>query len=387
VRYQGAASERFEALLKRVFTVALLAISVEVLANFALQLPLLSVVVAVSAVGLLLASQLVLILSAWLGRARRVWFGLHSLLTMALLATWSLQVPDATVLPVGFQPWVWWALGMASLGSALAWPNIWSWLYIFANPALWLWVRLQPSAGPFDLADVLRDTSYLLLFPAVLAALMWALRTWVAGVDEANAQAITSAIERARVDAIERERQRLDALVHDQVLHTLLSAAHAENDQQRATAAALAVESIQQLQAIDSEVDPMATVSISGLFRSLRKAALRHNPEISVSLNASGPPALPKAAAEALTAATIQAIENAMQHANAAAIRLTMTATPTAVEISVSDNGKGFSIERISKNRIGLQTSIIRRVEAVGGQAQVQSKPGAGTTVKLRWAP
>jgi signal transduction histidine kinase len=387
VRHQGAAGERFEALLKRVFTVALLAISIEVVANFTFQLQLLRPVPALAALGLLLSSQLALILSAWLGRARRVWFALHSLVTLAILVSWSLQVPDPAALPEGFHPWVWWALGMASVGAALAWPNMWSWLYIVANPLLWLWVRVQPSAGPFDLADVLRDTSYLLLFPAVLAALMWVLRAWVAGVDEANAEAITSAIERARVDAIERERQRLDALVHDQVLHTLLSAAQADNDQQRATAAALAAESIQQLQAFDSEVDPTATVSTSGLFRSLRKAALRLNPEISISLNTSAPPAINKAAAEALTAATIQAIENAMQHANAAAIRLTMTANPKAIEISISDNGKGFSIERIPRNRIGLQTSIIRRVEAVGGRAQVQSKPGAGTNVTLRWLP
>jgi signal transduction histidine kinase len=386
VKSLGAASERFESLLRRVFTVALLAISFEIVANFYFQYQFLQPVPALTAISLLLVSQLALVASAWFGHGRSLWFGAHSLLALFILMLWPSQVEDAAALGQDFKPWVWWALGIASLSAAIAWRNAFSWLYIAINPIVWLFISLHPSSGPVLLADSLRDSSYLLLFPLVLAALLATLRSWIAGVDEANAEAIASAIARARVDASERERQRLDALVHDQVLHALLSAAAAETETEQRAAAALATESIGKLEQIDDETDPLATVSANGLFRALRKAALRLNPEVRVSLSASEPLAIGSAPAEALTAATIQALENALQHAEAADITLDMRASKQLVEVSVRDNGKGFLIDRVPRNRLGLQTSIIQRVNAIGGDAEIISKPGSGTSVTLRWS-
>ena len=54
--------------------------------------------------------------------------------------------------------------------------------------------------------------------------------------------------------------------------------------------------------------------------------------------------------------------------------------------IEVSDNGLGFTPERLPKDRLGISTSIKARMELIGGEAQVLSEPGAGTTVMLRWA-
>ena len=380
----GAASERFESLLRRVFTIALLAISFEIIANFYFQFDLLAPVPALSALVALLVTQVALIASTWLGSARSLWFGIHSLVTLAIAVAWPLQVADPAALDSDFKPWVWWAIGIASLSASIAWNNLFAWIYIVVNPIAWLVISLQPEAGEVLLADSLRDATYLLLFPALLGALISVLRSWVAGVDEASAEAISSAIARARVDAAERERQRLDALVHDHVLHTLLSAAGATTVEDKTAAATLARESIARLEQVEYDSDPKASVSASGLFRSLRKAAIRLSPEVNISLSTSDGRSVSAAAAEALTAATIQALENALQHSEAADIAIEMRATPQQLEITVTDNGKGFIIDRVPRNRIGLQTSIIQRVQAVGGDALITSRPGAGTRVTLR---
>lgn len=386
MRVLGAAGERFESLLRRVFTVALLAISIEIVANFYFQFELLRPAPALVAIGLLLATQIGLIASTWFGHARSFWFGLHALVSLVILTTWPAQVADAAALEAGFRPWIWWALGVASISASIAWRSPLAWAFVVMNPAVWLLVSLQPSAGPVLLADSLRDTTYLLLFPAILGALIMVIRAWVAGVDEASAEAIQTAISRARTDASERERQRIDALVHDQVLHTLLSAAAAKTPEEQGSAANLALESIRKLEQIDVDTDPNASVSASGLFRALRKAALRLSPEVNISLSTSDGRAISASAAEAITAATIQALENALQHSEAADIALDMSATPQRVEVSVTDDGKGFIIDRVPRNRIGLQTSIIQRVQSVGGDALITSKPGAGTKVTLRWS-
>lgn len=380
----GAASERFESLLRRVFTIALLAISFEIIANFYFQFDLLAPVPALSALVALLVTQVALIASTWLGSARSLWFGIHSLVTLAIAVAWPLQVADPAALDSDFKPWVWWAIGIASLSASIAWNNLLAWIYIVVNPIAWLVISLQPEAGEVLLADSLRDATYLLLFPALLGALISVLRSWVAGVDDASAEAISSAIARARVDAAERERQRLDALVHDHVLHTLLSAAGATTVEDKTAAATLARESIARLEQVEYDSDPKASVSASGLFRSLRKAAIRLSPEVNISLSTSDGRSVSAAAAEALTAATIQALENALQHSEAADIAIEMRATPQQLEITVTDNGKGFIIDRVPRNRIGLQTSIIQRVQAVGGDALITSRPGAGTRVTLR---
>ena len=56
------------------------------------------------------------------------------------------------------------------------------------------------------------------------------------------------------------------------------------------------------------------------------------------------------------------------------------------VEVTVSDTGRGFDPERVPPSRYGIREAIVGRMHAVGGSAQVESHPGVGTTVTLRWA-
>jgi len=56
----------------------------------------------------------------------------------------------------------------------------------------------------------------------------------------------------------------------------------------------------------------------------------------------------------------------------------------TEVSVMVVDAGRGFSEAETGADRLGLRHSVRRRIEAVGGQVQVWSTPGRGTSVMIR---
>lgn len=99
-----------------------------------------------------------------------------------------------------------------------------------------------------------------------------------------------------------------------------------------------------------------------------------------------GTPRVPGRVARALVLAAMQAVANAVQHAEAQALSVEVigSAAPGGVTIRVRDAGRGFDIDAIPADRLGIRGSIIARVTAVGGRSTVDSGP-AGTTVTLDW--
>jgi len=71
-------------------------------------------------------------------------------------------------------------------------------------------------------------------------------------------------------------------------------------------------------------------------------------------------------------------VNNTLKHAEAENIRLQMNILPEQLNITYSDDGKGFNVEeKIESKSIGL-TSIESRVNFLSGQIYVESKPGEG---------
>jgi signal transduction histidine kinase len=240
--------------------------------------------------------------------------------------------------------------------------------------------------GLGDLGVALQDSVYVFLLGGAVSALVRLTRDGAKRADEANSVAIAKAVEQAQIDATERERQRIDALVHDQVLNTLLLAAKAVSETDQAAAARAANEAIVNLESAANEQDTNSSVTILGLYRSLRKAALRASEAIEVEIVSAGLEQLPAEVAQAMTEATLQAIDNALSHAQAGVTRVILGHSgASGVLVRVVDDGRGFNPERLPKDRLGIRTSIEARMRLVGGVASVISKPGAGTTVELRW--
>jgi signal transduction histidine kinase len=116
----------------------------------------------------------------------------------------------------------------------------------------------------------------------------------------------------------------------------------------------------------------------------LRSSAAR----CAVETEVAGPVVLnvPPPVARALVDATGEALTNVVRHAETSSARLHFGEAAGIVFVEVSDAGCGFELAKIPMTRRGLRTSIVARVAAVGGTAEVTSALGQGTRVRLTWA-
>ena len=75
----------------------------------------------------------------------------------------------------------------------------------------------------------------------------------------------------------------------------------------------------------------------------------------------------------------VEALQNAIKHAQATAASVRVRSDVEAVSFTVSDNGAGFSLEQVPRGS-GL-ANLNRRLAPHGGEVEVESSPGRGTTV------
>ena len=81
-------------------------------------------------------------------------------------------------------------------------------------------------------------------------------------------------------------------------------------------------------------------------------------------------------------------INNALKHAAATTLHVSVGYEPTNFGITIKDNGKGFDYEGVMRNELsksgaGLR-NIQRRAELIGGKCVVESKINEGTTVCIK---
>ncbi len=76
-------------------------------------------------------------------------------------------------------------------------------------------------------------------------------------------------------------------------------------------------------------------------------------------------------------------VNNTIKHAKADKIDLTLIIQPDEMNISYSDNGKGFDVKEIlSRKTMGVQ-SIRSRVKFLDGIINIDSSPGNGTVYRI----
>lgn len=259
--------------------------------------------------------------------------------------------------------------------------------FLFVTSATWFFVDVSPYAGSSNPWISLQDAVYTFLIGGAVSGLIIMVKQAAKRTDKANSAVIRSAIEQAQIDAIERERQRIDALVHDRVLNTLVLASKAKGPEEQREVAKMSQEAISSLEQAAKEPRANSAVTFVGLFQAIRKTALRLDPRIQVDIFSTELTPIPSAVAQAVTEATLQALDNALRHSNANSIGLQMGANGASqLEIKVVDDGIGFKVEKMSRDRIGVRTSILARLKMVGADVSIQSSPGSGTAVTIRWS-
>jgi signal transduction histidine kinase len=383
----SAASSKLEQLIRRLFALTILLASVETFANAFNQRELLTPLGQVS-IWLLLAVVVLIVATSWPKVGTDFFLYAYSGLSFLYMATWPLAIEDPALLPSEFQPWIWWVIGMGVVAMGVVAKPLFALVYLLVTTIAWFLLNTSYFGGAADPWVTLQDSTYIFLFGGTILGLFILVRDSVKKVDLANSAVIQAAVAQASVDATERERQRIDALVHDRVLNTLLLAAKAKTKDEEQSAAKLAKEAISSLRLAEREPDVSSTVSQLGLFRALKRVAEQMNPSIEVEIQSGGAEAIPQQVAQALTEATIQAIDNALRHSKARKIELVLQSIDErGVSIKLRDDGVGFRIDRIPRDRIGVRTSIFARLEAVAGKASVVTGLGEGTEISLEWKP
>lgn len=80
---------------------------------------------------------------------------------------------------------------------------------------------------------------------------------------------------------------------------------------------------------------------------------------------------------------TQEALNNVVKHAGAGKITISLICEPGSIELSISDNGRGFEQSAVQPESLGL--NIMRdRAEGVNAEFSVKSTPGSGTQVIVR---
>ena len=331
--------------------------------------------------------QLGLIYAAFFSGKNRFWQRWYARSIELVIVTWFLAVPAGTELPEGFYPWAWWGVGLAAVAAFAGLPPVRAIIFYVVLNIFWFVARFFPAYGAVDLWLNIQDTLLTFLFATLLASLILVTRYEASKVDEASAAALEAAAQQARVEAEIYEKARLDALVHDKVLTTLLLASKAQTPEEQKAVADLAVTAITKLNEAQRDLST-ETVSGSSFLSALEKIGRGQAADLVVTVTDQYALEIPEPAAQALTEAMLQAIVNSQQHAGPNASReLHLKTSRSGLKIVIKDDGRGFRLSRVPKSRLGVRTSIIRRVELVGGRAFVDSKPGAGATIILEWSP
>lgn len=306
-----------------------------------------------------------------------------ALLFVAAAASWpsAWNGPD---LPT--QDGVWLAAfpGLASLAAAVAWPASLAFTHLVAAC-----VSVQL------ISTVARDGARLaMLLPEILFAIMFctlfvggavmALRTGRlldATTEEARAAAADAAAERAR--AVERER--FDALTHDNVMSTLLAASRAQPQKHVRSLAAATLGELDCIHVGAGSDEPFALEQALAHLRAAAADADGHTAFIVI--RDGGLQAVPAESVRALGSALAEAVRNSRIHAGAGVMRtVTVTVADAGMIIEAEDNGVGFDPAVVAPHRLGVAVSILGRMARLpGGSARIDTYPGSGTTVRLGW--
>jgi signal transduction histidine kinase len=331
-------------------------------------------------------SHLLIIFLVWFSGNGKFGFASLSISMIFALLTWGYQL-DGSALQVGEKPWMWWGLGIAALSAVGGFGIVISASILVAIPLMWFMLETSNIGVSVDIWLALEESGFSFLFSMVLAVLVVVLRYESSKVDEANQKSSEAAIELAKNDAIHRERDRVDALVHDSVLTTLLVAANANDSAAQNDARELAVAAIRKLETAQDFSGDEHSITINSLFSALSISIERQDKDVSVSSEGQSDLQVPSDVAEALTEATLQAVANALQHSGAQSkVEVFLKGLSSGVKIVVKDDGKGFRASRIPRNRLGLKLSIIGRIRSVGGKVFIDSKLGVGTNIIFDWS-
>ncbi len=203
---------------------------------------------------------------------------------------------------------------------------------------------------------------------------------------------------RAREVAVLEERGRLARELHDSVTQMLFSAGlitevlpqlwdrdPMDAKQHLGDLQLLVRGALAEMRALLLELRPAALtdVDLGGLLRSLSDATTGRT-RLPVTLTVDGRRLLPPDVQVALYRIAQEALTNATKHAGASALTVSLRYMARDVELRIGDDGTGFDPTAVGPEHLGLRI-MAERASQVGATLAIESTPGNGTMVTLRW--
>ena len=210
---------------------------------------------------------------------------------------------------------------------------------------------------------------------------------------------IEEALRKSEMEkAVAAERNRLARELHDSVTQslyslTLLAVAgqrmiQAEDLQQiagnQARLGEIAQQALQEMRLLVYELRPLALES-EGLIGALeqRLETVERRAGVQARVLVEGEVELAPDLEEELYGIAQEALNNALKHAGATQVVLSVRAAEKSVALEVADDGQGFDpADMRDTGGLGL-ISMQERADKIGGQLTVRSAPGEGTRVTV----
>jgi two-component system, NarL family, sensor histidine kinase UhpB len=193
----------------------------------------------------------------------------------------------------------------------------------------------------------------------------------------------------------EEERRRLARDLHDEVnqaltaillrLEALSQDAPPEQEAEVAELKRLVNQAMEELLNLARQLRPSALDDhglVAAIDAQLKRFSARSGVEVRI--KAQGDPAeLDEGAQTAIYRTAQEALSNISHHSGATAVEVDLDIDGRRAELRVRDNGAGFDPSRAPGGGLGLK-GMAERARLVGGELDVRSSPGGGTTVNLR---
>ena len=309
--------------------------------------------------------------------------GVYVAVACVLAATRLLPIAAPGDALARMHPMLGWYFVIAAAGAVVL-TRRWRFTFVVALAPLLLMVNAT-AIGELQFVsveDVMLDMTTNL---ATIGALTWLLRLAETS-DASGAQQRAQAVELAARQASTRAQHEANSFIHDHILSALIAVANGLPD--RAALRDSARQALDSLSAGTTVASPVATRTLLNDVAG-RVGVMAGDIRTDVVLTREHE--MPPEVAQAITEATLEAVRNSLRHAGnkdtSVTRRVTLTSDACGISIEVSDNGCGFDPAVAGRGRHGVSGSIIARMQDVGGRATVDSAPGEGACVTLRWRP
>ena len=344
--------------------------------------PAIGPMVAVAVYGLIALAALAALLHQW----TRPVFVVAGIVYLAAIALWPVTVDQAYT--GGSTPWLFQLAGVACAFVVVAARWHVALTYVIGVSIAIGVIRTTDAGGHVTISSAALDASYASEIGIALLLVVLAVRRAARKVDTAQGAALNRYADAQIDEATESERVRTDALVHDSVLTTFLSAAGAHTPEARRLASRMAMNAMNVLSraTVASHVGPK--VPVADLLSRIRTDAADVGTGFRLDRRDVTDHFVPESVADAIVSAAVQAMTNSVKHAGGPDVPRSVTVQGTAgggVRVLVEDRGRGFDPAKIASERLGVRVSIYERVARVHGEVELRTAIGEGTTFVLSW--